>query len=221
LPGSTWSPAADEPASGARIAIARGPAFSFHYEENLELLTGAGAELAPFDPLADATLPEGANALVLAGGFPEVYGAELAANAELRAEVAAFAASGRPVLAECGGLLYLGEQLDGQPMCGALPLRARMGERLTLGYREAAAQTATPWLDAGERVRGHEFHYSQVDPAHGAHAAWTLTARGRERVEGFVAGGVQASYLHVHWAAFPHVAERFVHAAAAREVARA
>jgi len=224
LPGPAWSPAAGaEPAPGARVAIARGPAFSFHYEENLELLAGAGAELAPFDPLRDAALPEGANALILAGGFPEVYGAELAANAPLRAEVAAFAASGRPVLAECGGLLYLGAELDGHPMCGALPLRARMTERLTLGYREALARTATPWLEAGERVRGHEFHYSQVEPAHGGeHAAWTLTARGAERPEGLVAGGVQASYLHVHWAAHPAIAQRFARAAAAtREAARA
>jgi cobyrinic acid a,c-diamide synthase len=223
LPGPAWSPAAREPVGGsARVAIARGPAFSFHYEENLELLAGAGAELLPFDPLRDATLPDGANALVLAGGFPEVYGAELAANAPLRAEVSAFAASGRPVLAECGGLLYLAAELDGRPMCGALPIRARMGERLTLGYREATARRATPWLDAGERVRGHEFHYSQVEPSHGgARAAWTLAARGNERQEGFVAGGVQASYLHVHWAAFPRIAERFARAAAATEAALA
>ncbi|HXE45901.1 MAG TPA: cobyrinate a,c-diamide synthase [Conexibacter sp.] len=223
LPGAAWSPEPTEGAQGARVAIARGPAFSFHYEENLELLAAAGAELVPFDPLHDAALPPGADALVLAGGFPEVYGAELAANAPLRAEVAAFAVSGRPLLAECGGLLYLAEELDGRPMCGALPLRARMSERLTLGYREATARTATPWLDAGERVRGHEFHYSQVEPMHGGdQAAWTLAARGSERTEGFVAGGVQASWLHVHWAAFPRIAERFVSAAAtARQAARA
>jgi len=215
--GPAWDPAPHGPvAAGARIAIARGPAFSFHYEENLELLRAAGAELAPFDPLRDAALPAGAGALLLAGGFPEVFGAELAANAPLRSSVAAFAAAGRPVLAECGGLLYLCEQLDEQPMCGVLALRGRMGTRLTLGYREAVAATATLWLDAGEPVRGHEFHYAQVEPREGAPAhgaAWTLSARGRTWEEGVVAGSVHASWLHVHWAAHPQLAARLARAA--------
>jgi cobyrinic acid a,c-diamide synthase len=260
LIGATWSarsPGArtagadtegiEAPAEGARIALAAGPAFSFHYEENLELLRGAGAELLAFDPLRDEALPAGAGALLLAGGFPEVYGAELEANAPLRTQVAAFAASGRPVLAECGGLLYLCSELDGHEMCGVLPLRARMTSRLALGYREAVAATATPWLQAGERVRGHEFHYTQVEPleaesgqlapaqidsgqvnsaqidsaqldsapapAEKLSPAWTLSARGGERAEGFARGGVQASYLHVHWAAHPQLALRFAHAA--------
>ncbi|HSZ15376.1 MAG TPA: cobyrinate a,c-diamide synthase [Solirubrobacteraceae bacterium] len=257
LAGSSWSALGDDaraagasttrmaaPSGSVRIALAAGPAFSFHYEENLELLRGAGAELVPFDPLSDGALPRDTDALLLAGGFPEVYGAELEANAPLRAQVAAFAASGRPVLAECGGLLYLSRELDGHEMCGALPVRARMTQRLTLGYREATAATATPWLDAGERVRGHEFHYTHVEPAdesaEGAHAergrtayveptqaagvaprpAWTLSARGSERAEGYVAGGVQASYLHVHWAAHPELAARFVHAARAAQAAQ-
>jgi cobyrinic acid a,c-diamide synthase len=199
----------------ARIAIARGPAFSFHYRENLELLEAAGAELVPFDPLQDEALPERTDALVLAGGFPEVFGAELAANAALRAAVAAHAAAGRPVLAECGGLLYLGAELDGHTMCGVLPVRAALGRRLTLGYREATAATGTPWIVAGTRVRGHEFHYTQVETvADAPPPAWTLAARGVERTEGFVHGAVQASYLHVHWAAFPQLAHDFVAAAA-------
>jgi cobyrinic acid a,c-diamide synthase len=243
LAGASWSASPDgAPAAGAatadvegpagsvRIALAAGPAFSFHYEENLELLRAAGAELAPFDPLVDEALPPDAGALVLAGGFPEVYGAELEANAPLRAQVAAFAASGRPVLAECGGLLYLSEELDGHEMCGALPARARMTGRLALGYREAVAATATPWLAAGERVRGHEFHYTQVEPTQAERAqaadedlpaAWTLSARGGERAEGFARGGVQASYLHVHWAAHPQLASRFVAAARAAQPAAA
>ena len=199
-----------------RIAIARGPAFSFHYEENLELLRAAGAELVALDPLRDKALPEGTGALVLAGGFPEVFGAELEANAPLRGEIAAFAAAGRPVLAECGGLLYLARELDGHAMCGVVPAAGRMVGRMTLGYREATALTATPWMDAGEQVRGHEFHYSAVEIDVGAPPAWRLAARGIEREGGVAVGGVQAGYLHVHWAAHPELAARFVRAAAAK-----
>jgi cobyrinic acid a,c-diamide synthase len=220
LPGEVWSPEpATEPVpAGTRIAIARGPAFSFHYEENLELLAAAGVELAPFDPTLDEALPTSAGALILAGGFPEIFGAELEANGSLRSAVAAFAREGRPVLAECGGLLYLSETLDGRAMCGVLAARGRMGGRLAIGYREATAATATPWLDAGTRLRGHEFHYSAVETTDAA-PAWTLAARGAERPEGIVAGAVHASYLHVHWAAHPDVALRFARAAAARPVA--
>jgi cobyrinic acid a,c-diamide synthase len=221
--GPSWTPEPETaPARGARIAIARGPAFSFHYEENLELLAAAGAELVAFDPLQDEALPPEAGALILAGGFPEVFGAGLAANAPLRADVAAFVAAGKPVLAECGGLLYLCRDLDGHEMCGAIPARATMTKRLTLGYREAVATTATPWIEAGERVRGHEFHYSRVQPLVGdARAAWELSARGTVRREGHVAGALQASYLHVHWAAHPHLALRLAHAARAAQLAAA
>ena len=219
-PGAPWRPDPGADPVPARIAVARGPAFSFHYEENLELLAGAGAELAPFDPIADEALPEDADALILAGGFPEVFGAELEANDRLRADVAAFAASGRPILAECGGLLYLCGDLDDRTMCGVLPMRGRMAGRLTLGYREATVVTATPWLAGGETVRGHEFHYSSVDPTgDGAPPAWRLSVRGTTRAEGVVHGAVQASYLHVHWAAHRDVARRFVRAAAHRSVA--
>jgi cobyrinic acid a,c-diamide synthase len=220
LDGPAWSARPVVGATRARIAIARGPAFSFHYTENLELLEATGAELAPFDPLRDEALPEDAGALLLAGGFPEVFGAELEANAALRADVHAFAASGRPVLAECGGVLYLCADLDGHAMCDVLEARGRMAGRLTLGYREAVAATATPWLAAGERVRGHEFHYSTVETVRpGAAPAWSLTALGTTRDEGLVAGGVQASYLHVHWAAHPDLARRFAQAAAAPALA--
>ncbi|HEY2054603.1 MAG TPA: cobyrinate a,c-diamide synthase [Solirubrobacterales bacterium] len=217
LEGPTWSPEPSGPQVFARIAIARGPAFSFHYQENLELLAAAGAELVQFDPLRDPSLPAGTGALLLAGGFPEIYGAELAANASLREEVRAFAASGRPVLAECGGLLYLCAELDGVEMCGVLPARGRMTKRLTLGYREARAATATPWLEQGAGLRGHEFHYSTIEPLEeGAAPAWSLSARGATRPDGMVAGAVQAGYLHVHWAAHPTVAHRFAAAAATR-----
>ncbi|HWF56579.1 MAG TPA: cobyrinate a,c-diamide synthase [Solirubrobacteraceae bacterium] len=210
LTATPWS-AGDPVAPRARIAIARGPAFSFHYEENLELLQAAGGHLCDFDPMADEALPHDCGALVLAGGFPEVYVAELEANTPLRAEIAAFAAAGRPILAECGGLLYLAQELDGRPMCGVLPVTGRMAGRLTLGYREAVAATPTPWLKLGERVRGHEFHYSAVEPADTPAPAWEFAGRH----EGLVHGSVQASYLHTHWAAHPEFAAGFVRAAAA------
>jgi cobyrinic acid a,c-diamide synthase len=219
-----WSPEPQDdpgdddgaPLRDARIAVAGGPAFSFHYAENHELLAAAGAELVPFDPLADEELPPRCGALLLAGGFPEVFGAELSENWALRAEVAAFARRGRPIVAECGGLLYLATELDGRPMCDVVPARAWMGERLSLGYREATAASDHPAWPAGTVARGHEFHYSSVDPAaDDAAPAWTLRARGRERTEGFVLGGVHASYLHTHWAATPEVATRLVRAATA------
>jgi cobyrinic acid a,c-diamide synthase len=217
LPGEPWRPDAIEPHpefAGVRIAVARGPAFSFHYEENLELLRAAGAELVDLDPLTDEELPSRCGGLILAGGFPEAFGAELSANWSLRSEIAAFARGGRPVLAECGGLLYLARELDGHPMCEVVDATARMGDRLTLGYREATAATGHVAWPAGTTVRGHEFHYSRVEPSAGARPAWDLTVRGVQRPEGYVVGGVHASYLHTHWAATPQVAARLVAAAA-------
>jgi cobyrinic acid a,c-diamide synthase len=215
IAGPAWSAETeDRVPRGTTIAIARGPAFSFHYQENLELLDAAGAELVSFDPLTDTGLPRAAGALLLAGGFPEIFAEELAANAPLRDEVRAFAGSGRPVLAECGGLLYLGRDLDGHAMCGALPVRGSMTGRLTLGYREAVAAAGTPWLAAGRALRGHEFHYSAVERLDaGLPAAWTLRARSVERADGIVLGGVQAGYLHVNWAGDPSVARAFARAA--------
>ncbi len=216
LPVRPWRPPVrQEPA--VRVALASGPAFSFRYQENLELLEAAGAELTPFDPTVDERLPDGAEALYLGGGFPETYGDELAANARLRSEIRAFAAGGRPAVAECGGFLYLCRSLDRRPMCGVLPARARMTSRLTLGYRSALALADSPLANAGTSVRGHEFHYSQVEPAAGTPPAWRLERRADLVDEGFARGGVHASYLHTHWATTPEVAERLL--AAARKAA--
>jgi cobyrinic acid a,c-diamide synthase len=214
LPVPGWSPGLElEDPVECRIAVAGGAAFSFHYSENLELLRAAGAELVTFDPLTDAELPEAVDGLLLAGGFPEVFAAELGANRTLRESVHDFAAGGGPVIAECGGLLYLSEELDGQPMCGVLPLRGRMTDRLTLGYRVAVAATTVPWLEAGSSVRAHEFHYSQLDRTGPLLApAWRMSACDPERTDGVARGLIHAGYLHVHWAAYPEVVSRFVKA---------
>jgi cobyrinic acid a,c-diamide synthase len=211
LSAQPWSPQTPELGPPARVAVAAGPSFSFLYQENLELLQGAGAEVCVFDPIADEDLPEGTNALYLGGGFPETYAEALSANESLREKVRRLAAEGRPVIAECGGLLYLVRELDGYPMCGVVDAEARMTESLKLGYREARALADSPLTRVGDVVCGHEFHYSAVEPGAGEAPAWEFAGRGRE---GFVRGGVHASYLHTHWAATPEVPRRLVRAAA-------
>ncbi|MGW5905235.1 cobyrinate a,c-diamide synthase [Streptomyces althioticus] len=193
----------------AVVALAGGAAFSFSYAEHAELLTAAGAEVVTFDPLRDEELPEGTSGVVIGGGFPEVYASELSANEALRKQIAELAASGTPVAAECAGLLYLCRELDGMPMCGVLDASARMSERLTLGYRDAVAVSDSVLAVAGTRMRGHEFHRTVVEPGAGASPAWGVRVPER-RIEGFVEGGVHASYLHTHWASAPGVARRFV-----------
>ncbi|MFF3348053.1 cobyrinate a,c-diamide synthase [Streptomyces sp. NPDC002779] len=208
--GAAWSP--DEGAGRTErvtVALAGGPAFTFSYAEHAELLTAAGADVVPFDPLRDEQLPDGTRGLVIGGGFPEVYAAELSANEPLRKAVTELALSGAPVAAECAGLLYLCRELDGLPMCGILDAEARMSERLTLGYRDAVAVSDSSLAVAGTRMRGHEFHRTVVEPGAGADPAWGVRAPER-RVEGFVQRGVHASYLHTHWASRPGVARRFV-----------
>ncbi|MEU2656650.1 cobyrinate a,c-diamide synthase [Streptomyces sp. NPDC007325] len=212
LDTEAWSPAVvAAPPAGRRpvVAVAGGAAFTFSYAEHTELLRAAGAEVVTFDPLRDEALPEGTRGLVIGGGFPEMYAAELAANEPLRKAVAEFAAGGAPVAAECAGLLYLARSLDGTPMCGVLEAEARMSERLTLGYRDAVAVSDSVLAPAGARLRGHEFHRTVIEPGAGAVPAWGLRQPER-RVEGFVRGGVHASYVHTHWAGSPEVAARFV-----------
>jgi cobyrinic acid a,c-diamide synthase len=214
LDASPWTPSAEVAAvpGRPRIAVAGGPAFTFGYAENAELLAAAGAEVVTVDPLRDESLPEGTAGLVVGGGFPEVYAAELSANASLRADVGALAAQGAPIAAECAGLLYLSRSLDGLPMCGVLDATAAMTPRLTLGYRTAVAVSDSVLAPAGTRVRGHEFHRTAADPAAGTSAAWQWSVQG---AEGFVAGGVHASYLHLNWAGSPSLAQRLVAACAA------
>ncbi|MFE3326241.1 cobyrinate a,c-diamide synthase [Streptomyces sp. NPDC059176] len=191
------------------IAVAGGAAFTFSYAEHAELLGAAGADVVPFDPLRDTELPEGTGGVVVGGGFPEVYAPELSANSPLRKAVAELARAGGPMAAECAGLLYLARSLDGKPMCGVLEADARMSERLTLGYRDAVAVSDSVLAAAGTRMRGHEFHRTVLEPGAGTQPAWGLRQPER-RVEGFVQGGVHASYVHTHWAGAPGAAVRFV-----------
>jgi cobyrinic acid a,c-diamide synthase len=203
-----WDPDAEVVALPGEpvVAVAAGPAFTFGYPEHAELLAAAGAAVAPFDPLHDESLPLGTAGLVLPGGFPECHAEALSANAALRAEVAALARRGAAVQAECGGLLYLCRSVDGAPMCGVLDAEATMTDRLVLGYRDAVALRDSVLHPEGERVSGHEFHRTAVTPRAGA-AAWAWSGASPE---GFVQGGVHASFLHTHPVAHPAAVARFV-----------
>jgi cobyrinic acid a,c-diamide synthase len=200
-----------------RIAVGRDEAFSFYYADNLEMLQMAGAEIIFFSPLHDASLPE-VDGLYIGGGFPEVYAAGLAANVPMRRAIHEFGQTGRPVYAECGGLMYLAARivdLEGaaHEMVGLLPGTSVMSQRLTLGYREVQAMRDTLLLRAGEMVRGHEFHYSEwLDRPADDSWAYQIQSQPEPRAEGFAAGNVLASYVHLHFAARPEMAERFVHA---------
>ena len=205
---------ADPPAARhqgrAKVAVAAGPAFSFTYPDNLELLAEAGAELVPFDPLADDRLPDGATGLYAGGGFPEVFAAGLAANRPLLADVRAKVDDGLVTWAECGGLLWLSRSLDDHPLAGVVPATGRMTDRLTLGYRRARLRVPSPVGPAGTELRGHEFHYSRLDPP-GDALDWSgRTATG---CAGYASPTLLASYLHLHLAADPSLAERLVAAA--------
>ncbi|MEM9655707.1 MAG: cobyrinate a,c-diamide synthase [Actinomycetota bacterium] len=201
---------------GARIAVAGGPAFTFLYRDNVEALSAAGADLVAFDPLTDERLPDDINGLVIGGGFPEVYATRLAENVPLLAEVATRVGDGLVTWAECGGLLWLARSLDGVPMAGAIAADGRMTDRLTLGYRHATAIGDNPLMADGEQVRGHEFHYSVVEPGGQALA---LRSRFTGRVEGYATPTLLATYLHQHLGTRPESAARFV-TACARPVAR-
>ncbi|WP_150241325.1 cobyrinate a,c-diamide synthase [Nocardiopsis quinghaiensis] len=213
LDARPWDPAQalEAPPTARRpvVAVAGGRAFTFRYAETEELLTAAGCEVVGFDPLSDTELPADTRGVYLGGGFPEVYAGRLAANRSLLAELRGAVRDGVPTVAECAGLLYLAESLDGAPMAGAVPAHARMTERLTLRYPEATSPGDTLLTRAGERVTGHEFHRTGTTPgASGACPAWDIDGT----PEGFASPTLHASYLHVHWAGHPRLAARFADA---------
>ncbi|MDD5643118.1 MAG: cobyrinate a,c-diamide synthase [Syntrophales bacterium] len=205
--------------SSVRLGVARDPAFCFYYQENLELLAHSGAELVPFSPLADRELPENLDGIYLGGGYPELYAAQLAANEGLKRSIAAQAAAGLPIYAECGGLMYLAQEIEDleghpHPLAGVLPLKVRMLPRLkALGYREITLAASGLLGPAGTKARGHEFHYSEITTIDGnLSRLYQITARqGGEAVpEGYSIKNVLASYVHLHFGSNPEVARQLV-----------
>lgn len=200
------APALPSPVGRCRIAVAAGPAFTFSYVDNLDALDAAGAEIVPFDPLRDGQLPESVDGLIVGGGFPEVFGPDLAANWPMLADARERIVAGLPTWAECGGLLWLAEELDGRPMVGAVPTHAVLGDRLHLGYRTVTTTVDSVVGPAGITFRGHEFHYSTCDP--GGDAV-VLTSPHRSGHDGFATPSLLATYVHHHAGGDPSLVEAF------------
>ena len=200
----------------AVIAVAQDRAFNFYYQDSLDLLEAWGAEIVPFSPMEDASLPEGAGGVYLGGGFPEMFAAELSANRPMLDSIRQAAERGVPIYGECGGLMYLGRSLTGfddvaYPMAGLIPAVSAMSQsRLSLGYREVEARADGPLLASGQQVRGHEFHWSTLEqPPHDGESVYRVVNQGN-RPDGFRAGSVWATYVHVHLGSARGLAPRFV-----------
>ncbi|MGC5329763.1 cobyrinate a,c-diamide synthase [Micromonospora sp. DT62] len=214
LPAPPWTPQAGREDAGPRpvVAVAGTPGGSYSHPETVELLRAAGAEVVTVDPLHDEALPAGTGALVVGGGLPESYAEQLSANRRLCIAVAELARTGRPVVAEGAGLLWLARELDGLPMCGVLDAVGTRRDGLVVGYRQATALTDSLVGPAGTVVAGHKEHRGVLTPRAGARAAWSWDGGAPE---GFVWRGVHASQLTLHWAAYPQLAARLVDAAVA------
>ena len=206
-----------------RIGVARDEAFSFYYPASLQVLKDLGAELVPFSPLADKSLPQ-VDGLILGGGFPEMFAEQLEVNASLRREIKEKALSGLPIYAECGGYMYLMERLRDfagaeHEMVGTFPAKAVMTNKLqTVGYIEARLQEDTVLGPKGTIIRGHEFHFSVEEQETEASARpfkFTRLRNGSRYLAGQRRGQTLGSYLHLHFAGCPEQAKAFVEACAA------
>lgn len=205
------------------VAIAQDAAFNFYYPDNIDALESLGAEWVPWSPLKDAVLPEGVQGLYLGGGFPEIFAETLSENTSALRSVYQAVAAGMPTYAECGGLMYLCQNLvdfagKSWPMVGILPPNAVMGSRLSLGYRLATTLQDTPLFRTGETVWGHEFHRSHLtaEPAsplfqlQGFHRNSAITPEGWGCSPLTATPQLHASYLHLHWGGQWQIPQRFL-----------
>ncbi|QUL58094.1 cobyrinate a,c-diamide synthase [Paenibacillus tritici] len=200
------------------IAVARDAAFNFYYADNLELLARAGARLVHFSPLSGKGIPPEADGIYIGGGFPEEFAAEIAANSLFLSGLRSAAAAGMPLYAECGGYMVLARSLTDRSgavheMAGIIPAHTGMQERrAALGYREVTALHDCLLLNRGERLRGHEFHYSVMSYPDGEARTYAYESKGRggSQPEGYISGNIMAAYAHIHLASYFPAAERLV-----------
>jgi cobyrinic acid a,c-diamide synthase len=201
-----------------RIGIARDKAFSFYYEDNLDLLRQMGATIVPFSPIDGTALPEELDALYIGGGYPELYAEPLSRNALMIAAIREFALSGKPVYAECGGMMYLSRQLTtldgtGHPMASIFPFEIEMTKRLVnFGYVSVELTQNCLLGERGTQLRGHSFHHSRLvgESATTTNYHLQYSLSGRQEDEGYSFRNVLASYIHLHFGSAPSVAQHLV-----------
>ena len=211
------------------IGMAHDAAFHFYYRDLIDELEFRGCKVHFFSPLADEGLPEGIQGLIIGGGYPEEHAETLAGNKGMLSAIAGFARSGRPVYAECGGLMYLSAGIrtamgDRHSLAGLLPVWTQMlGRRKALGYVEVSLNEDSLWGRKGQTLRGHEFHYSELDgdPPDNSddwRPLYTLQRRRSDAVEkeGYMRNRVTASYVHLHHASQPAAMDHFVRSCGGR-----
>lgn len=201
------------------IGVAWDEAFQFYYPDNLELLERAGARIVKFSPLRDTRLPRGLDALYIGGGYPEIHARKLSENRPFIMDLRDHLANGIPCFAECGGMLYLCKEIvdhegASHPMVGFLSAKGVMGPRIAaLGYRQVTAAADVFFLPPGQQARGHEFHYGQLEEVEPMPAAFLVTGRRGQHLEGFAVGSVVASWVHLHFGSNLDIPAEFVKAA--------
>jgi len=200
-----------------RLGVAYDESFCFYYRENLELLEEAGAELVYFSPL-DEGIPEGVDGLYLGGGYPEHAPARLRDNTAFQNDIVEFAEAGGPVYAECGGLMVLGEWIETQDgeqfeMTGLFSWGTKVKDDPLMDYVEVSVDAENPVFGSGTTGRGHLFHYSEIvdgGESGGGRVYRVTPVREDEFREGYTKDSVLASYVHLHFASNPRLAEEFV-----------
>ena len=204
-PAKGGPPAQERSGKGIRIGLARDQAFHFYYEANLDYLRRHGFELVEFSPLEDSKLPPGLEGLIVGGGFPELFADGLSQNQALRSEVRSAIEEGLPCYAECGGMMWLTEEIVNRsgrrfPMVGAIPGAVEMTPGLQhFGYCECSELERAP----SEMIRGHEFHHSRWSAESQLANLWTVRRKriGATRWEGFRKHHLHASYVHLYFSA--------------------
>ncbi len=218
-PGNDRTPIVRPRENRVKIGVARDKAFCFYYQENLDLIASAGAEIVPFSPIADRRLPQGLDGIYLGGGYPELFAESLSKNKKLLEQICEKSRQGLPIYAECGGFMYLCESLTDLnartfQMAGCFPLQAKMLPDLkALGYREITLARDTILGEMGLVIRGHEFHFSTIsgELEDAVKPVYVVTnSMAGNKSTGYQVNNTLGSYHHLHFGSCLPAAAGFV-----------